>query len=204
MIDWGKLRPDHRQILEIVDARTSILDLGCGPGELMQLLEQEKKARIVGIEIDEKAVRECVEKGLSVFHGDIDSGLSEYRDKSFDYVILNQSLQQVAHVEKVLDDAIRVGNKVIVGIPNFAYYKSRLQLVLRGRMPVTASLPYKWFETPNVRFLTIYDFIDFCKKNRINIERKIFIGEKKKAFIFPNMFATTGLFVLSRKNGGEK
>lgn len=198
MTDLKIIRPDHKAILELVKEKTSALDLGCGSGDLMKLLSDLNNVKTVGIEIDEKAIYDCVAKGLSVFHGDIDSGLSEYRDKSFDYVILNQSLQQVSHVEKVLDDALRVGGKVIVGVPNFAYYRSRLQLGLLGRTPMTSSLPYFWYETPNVRSLTIYDFTDFCKKHNIRIEKKIYIGEKNRVHILPNLLANTGVFLLSK------
>ncbi len=199
-IDNQNVRPDHKAILELIKPRTSVLDLGSGTGELLHLLSKEKLVKGQGIEIDDKAVFASVEKGISVYHGDIDSGLAEYRDKSFDYVILNQSLQQIAHVENVVDDALRVGHQVIVGIPNFVYWKSRFQLSILGRTPITSNLPYKWYETPNVRFLTIYDFIDFCKRKNLRIEKKVYIGEKHRLFILPNLFANTGIFVLSRKD----
>jgi methionine biosynthesis protein MetW len=192
------IRPDHKAIAEIVKNGASVLDLGCGNGDLLYLLTSTKDIRGQGIEIDDKAIFECVEKGLSVFHGDIDSGLADYRDKSFDYVILNQSLQQVAHIDNVITDSLRVGKKVIVGVPNFAYYRSRMQVLLSGKMPVTSSLPYSWYDTPNVRFLTIRDFADYCRDRKINIEKKVFVGESKRVFIFPNMFASVGIFVLSR------
>lgn len=198
MIDWSKIRPDNRAILEMVEARTSVLDLGCGSGELMDLLEKEKKVKAVGIEIDDKAIYDCVAKGLTVHHGDIDSGLSEYRDKTFDYVILNQSLQQVKHIDPVIEDALRVGRKVIVGVPNFAFIRARVQLGLLGHSPMTSSLPYKWYETPNLRFLSINDFYDYCKEKKIKIEKTSFVGEKSKVYIFPNFFASVGIFLLSK------
>jgi len=197
-IEEKNIRPDHKAIARIVKNGSSVLDLGCGNGDLLYLLTNTKDVKGQGIEIDDRAIFECVEKGLSVFHGDIDSGLADYRDKSFDYVILNQSLQQVAHIDNVITDSLRVGKKVIVGVPNFAYYKSRLQVLLQGKMPVTSSLPYSWFDTPNVRFLTIRDFADYCRDKKIRIEKKVFVGETKKVFIFPNLFANVGIFVLSR------
>lgn len=129
---------DHAVILDLIKPQTTILDLGCGNGDLLYLLIKEKNARVQGIEIDEQAIYRCVAKGLNVFHGDVDSGLAEFNDKSFDYVVLNQSLQQILHVDKVLIDALRVGKKVIVGFPNFAHYISRLQMFFQGRSPQLA------------------------------------------------------------------
>jgi len=161
-------------------------------------LIRQKNVRGHGIEIDEQAIYKCVARGLNVFHGDIDSGLSEYKDKSVDYVILNQSMQQIRHVGRVLDDALRVGKKVIVGFPNFAYYKSRLQMFFLGRSPVTAALPYQWYETPNLHFLSTSDFIVYCRIKNINIERSIYLGNERRVVLSPNLFAQTGIFLLTR------
>jgi methionine biosynthesis protein MetW len=195
---YEDIRLDHRIILEFVNSHSSVLDLGCGAGELLYILVKEKNCRVQGIEINEQAIYKCVAKGLNVFHGDIDSGLAEYQDKSFDYVIFNQSLQQVRHIETVLTDALRVGKKVIIGFPNFAYFKSRLQIFFGGRTPVTSSLPYQWYETPNLHFLSISDFIEYCRKNKIKIEESVFIGNKKRVISFPNLFALNGLFLITK------
>lgn len=194
----NNIQLDHKVILDLVNSQSSVLDLGCGSGDLLYLLVKEKKARVQGIEIDDQAIYKCVAKGLNVFHGDIDTGLTEFRNKSFDYVILNQSMQQILHVDKVLTDALRVGKNVIVGFPNFAYYKFRLQMFFKGRAPVTASLPYQWYETPNLHFLSITDFKNYCRSKKINIKRSICIGEKKKALFFPNLFAQTGIFLITK------
>lgn len=191
------VRLDHKVISGLIPSGSSVLDLGCGNGDLLELLVKEKNVRAQGIEIDEQAIYSCVAKGLNVFHGDIDTGLSEYRDKSFDYVIFNQSLQQVKNIDGVLRDALRVGKKVIVGIPNFAYLRARLQLFFGGRAPVTKSLPYAWYETPNLRSLSIYDFVDYCRKKQINIEKSAYLSEKHRVFIFPNVFAVIGILVIS-------
>jgi len=192
------IRLDHRIIAELIAPGSSVLDLGCGTGELLYMLIKDIGAHGQGIEIDEQAIYTCVARGLNVFHGDIDSGLSEYPDRSFDYVILNQSLQQVRHVEPVLADSLRVGKKVIVGFPNFAHYSARLQLFFKGRAPVTASLPYQWYETPNLHFLSISDFFMFCRDKGITIERCEYIGDRGRLSRFPNIFAQTGLFVVCK------
>ena len=189
---------DHEVILSVIKPQSSVLDLGCGNGDLLYLLIKEKNAHVQGIEIDEQAIYKCVAKGLNVFHGDVDSGLAEFKDKSFDYVVLNQSLQQILHVDKVLIDALRVGKKVIVGFPNFAHYKSRLQMFFQGKSPVTGALPYQWYETPNLHFLSISDFKNYCHLKDINIERSVCIGQTRKIPFLPNLFAQTGIFLISK------
>lgn len=197
-MDIEKSRFDHRIIAGFVRDSSTVLDLGCGTGDLLHLLEEEKHTRGQGIEIDEQAIYSCVAKGLSVFHGDIDSGLAEYQDKSFDYVILNQSMQQIRHVDHVLTDALRVGKKVIVGIPNFAYYKARFQLFFGGRAPVTGGLPYQWYETPNLHFLSITDFIIYCRQKKIAIEQAAYASGTSRIFVLPNLLAQAGIFLVSR------
>lgn len=189
---------DHEVILGLIKPQATVLDLGCGNGDLLYLLIKERNARVQGIEIDEQAIYKCVAKGLNVFHGDVDSGLAEFNDKSFDYVVLNQSLQQILHVDKVLIDALRVGKKVIVGFPNFAHYKSRLQMFFQGRTPVTGALPYQWYDTPNLHFLSISDFKNYCRLKKINIERSVCIGQAKRVPFLPNLFAQTGIFLISK------
>ncbi|MFA4932826.1 MAG: methionine biosynthesis protein MetW [Candidatus Omnitrophota bacterium] len=189
---------DHAVILDLIRPQSTVLDLGCGNGDLLYLLIKERNARVQGIEIDEQAIYKCVAKGLNVFHGDVDSGLAEFSDKSFDYVVLNQSLQQILHVDKVLIDALRVGKKVIVGFPNFAHYKSRLQMFFKGRTPVTGALPYQWYDTPNLHFLSITDFKSYCRLKDIKIERSVYIGQTKMIPFLPNLFAQTGIFMISK------
>jgi len=196
--NYNTAKPDHKVITQVIPSGSSVLDLGCGEGDLLYLLVREKNVKARGVDIDERAIYKCVEKGLSVFHGDIDSGLADYNDKSFDYVILNQSLQQVRSLEPAIKSALRVGNKVIVGIPNFAHYKARYRIFLKGRTPVTNALPYQWYNTPNLHFLSIADFIDYCHAKEIKIEYSYFIGDKHRINMLPNLFAQIGIFVISR------
>ena len=191
------IRIDQKVIMEWIDNGSSVLDLGCGDGELLSRLIEEKQVRAQGIEISEQAIHQCVARGLSVFQEDIDTGLSEYGDKSFDYVILNQTFQQVKKPDFVLKEALRVGEKTIVGFPNFVHVSARFQIFFRGRVPVTNALPYEWYDTPNLHFLGIADFIDYCKESNIRIESSAFVRRNKKARLFPNLFAEIGLFLLS-------
>ena len=193
------LPPEYGIILEWIGAGSSVLDLGCGDGELLSLLVREKNVKAQGIEIDEQAIYRCVARGLSVFHQDIDNGLSEYGDHSFDYVILNQTFQQVEKPDVVLTETLRVGGKVIVGFPNFAHYRARLQIVFKGKAPITSSLPYEWHDTPNRHFLSISDFIEYCDKRNIKIEKSSFIGKHRSVKIFPNLLGLKGLFLISKE-----
>ena len=153
--------------------------------------------------MDEQAIYKCVAKGLSVFHGDIDSGLAEYEDNSFDYVIINQTFQQVKKPDVVLSEALRVGGEVIVGFPNFAHYKARYHLAIRGIAPITRSLPYQWYDTPNIHFLSIADFIYYCRKRDIKILKSFYLGENQPVKLFPNLVALLGIFLISKKKDNK-
>jgi len=190
---------EYQKILEWVSQGSSVLDLGCGNGELLALLVHGKNVRAQGIEIDEQAIYQCVAKGLSVFHEDIDNGLSEYGDKSFDYVILSQSFQQVKKPDAVLREALRVGKQVIISFPNFAYCSARFQIFFKGKAPVTLSLPYEWHDTPNIHFLSISDFIEYCRNREIQIQKAVYIGKGRTLKIFPNLLALIGLFLITNE-----
>ena len=191
---------DHRIIYSIIEPDSRVLDLGCGEGDLLYPLVRDKHIRAQGIELNDKAIQECVKKGLSVFQDDIENSLREYPDHSFDYVILNQSMQEVKKVDLVIQEAMRIGNKVIVGFPNFAYIKSRLMLFFQGKSPITGSLPYLWFDTPNVRFLSITDFKNFCAEKNIRIVEAHYLGEKKIVHFRPNLLAMNAIFVLTNNS----
>lgn len=188
---------EHQVIVDWVKQNSAVLDLGCGTGELMKLLIKERQVHAQGIEIDQQSIGECVAKGLSVFQQDIDTGLSEYGDKVFDYVILSQTLQQVKKPDFVLKEAIRVGKQVVVSFPNFVYYPVRFQIFFKGKVPVTASLPHEWYQTPNLHFLSINDFKNYCNQRNIIIINTAYLRKNKKVTIFPNFFAELGIFVLS-------
>jgi methionine biosynthesis protein MetW len=191
------VRLDHRIICDIIEPGSTVLDLGCGNGDLLVLLRLEKKVKGQGIELKESAIFACVEKGLSVFHMDFDTGLSSYPDKSFDYVILNQSLQETLHVEFVLQEALRVGKRVVVGFPNFAHLRARVQLFFRGRTPVTNALPHLWYNTPNLHFLSISDFERFTAERNIKVlERYYYFGSSLVRFL-PNLFAMNAIYVIN-------
>jgi methionine biosynthesis protein MetW len=191
-------KAEHEAILKWIESGASVLDLGCGDGELLSALIQEKQVRASGIELSEAAIHSCLDAGLNVFQEDIDSGLAEYADKSFDYVILNQTFQQVIKPDFVLTEALRVGHKTIVGFPNFCYLADRLQIFFRGRVPVTKSLPYEWYDTPNLHFLSIADFQAYCKKREITIEDAAYIAKSRRVRYLPNLLAEVGLFLLSK------
>lgn len=191
------IRLDHQIICRTVEQGAKVLDLGCGDGELLRLLVDKRQALVQGIEVSERAIYKCVEKGVSVFHGNIEAGLKDYPDKSFDYVILNQSMQELKNIDFVLQESLRVGKKAVVGFSNFAYYRARLRLFFRGKTPMTRSLPYRWHSTPNIHFLSITDFVDFCAEKDIRILARHFLTRDKTVKFLPNLFALNAIFVLT-------
>jgi methionine biosynthesis protein MetW len=191
-------RLDHQVICGIVEPGSKVLDLGCGNGELLHLLAAGQGSKVQGVEVNNDAIHACVEKGLSVFHSDIDSGLPYYPDQSFDYVILNQSLQEVKKVETVISESLRVGKKVIVGFPNFAHLEARIRMFFGGRAPIASSLPYEWYSTPNLRFLSIKDFRSFCRTKSYKILASHFLDSQGQVRVLPNLFAQNAIFVITK------
>ncbi|MEW6719335.1 MAG: methionine biosynthesis protein MetW [Thermodesulfobacteriota bacterium] len=197
----GGGRIDHDIILDLVPMGAKVLDLGCGDGSLLEKLVRTKDVRGSGIEISDEGVRACIGKGLAVMQGDIDLGLAEWPDRSFDYVILNQTLQAVRKPEVVLREMLRVGRKAVAGFPNFAYWKLRAYLLLRGRMPKTKFLPYEWYDTPNIHFCSVRDFDEYCESHGVRVERRIYISNDAEGRVLkgvlPNLFAETAVYLLA-------
>ena len=196
---FDSLRLDYKIIYEIVEPGSRVLDLGCGNGDLLYHLARDKNAKVQGIELDDEAIYQCVRRGLSVFNSDIKSGLVEYPDQSFDYVILNQSMQEVTNVDFIIHEALRVGRQVIVGFPNFAHISGRFMLFFKGNAPMTKALPHLWYDTPNVRCLSIDDFKNFCVEKKLCILKAYYLAEKKLVSFWPNLFALNAIFVLTGK-----
>ena len=192
------IRLDHNIIVDLIDAKSKVLDLGCGDGTLLSLLIEKKICKVTGLELDERAVFECLKKGLTVSQADFDSGIKDFSDQRFDYVILNESLQQVLRPKEVILEALRVGKKVIIGIPNFCHIQSRMQIFFGGKVPVTKNLPYEWYDTPNLRFLALKDFRKFCQDNQIHILKEIGLTHQGIVTFRPNLFANVGVYLLSK------
>lgn len=191
-------RLDHKIIIDLIDPKTKILDLGCGDGTLLSLLIEKKQCKATGLELDEKLVFECLKKGLTVSQADFDTSLADFSNGRFDYVILNESLQQVLHPREVILEALRVGRKVVIGIPNFCHIHSRVQIFFGGKVPVTSKLPYEWYDTPNLRFLALKDFHRFCKAHDIKILKEVGITDTGVVTFRPNLFANIGVYLLSK------
>ncbi|MYL96163.1 methionine biosynthesis protein MetW [Novosphingobium sp. FGD1] len=197
----ASLRPDLAVIAENVSPGSSVLDVGCGDGTLMQALQAGQGCATRGMEIDAANVGACVARGLSVIQGDADKDLAFYPDKSVDYAILSQTLQTTMRPDKVLDELLRIGRKAFVSFPNFAHWRVRVSLMWNGRMPVTRLLPVGWYETPNIHHLTINDFRALVKERGITVEGRWFLsGDQNCSAAAANFRAEHAVFLLSRGN----
>ncbi len=193
-----RTRIDYKIIAGVVSEGARVLDLGCVAGDLLKLLIDEKKVTGFGLELDEEKGLRMHRQGLSVHHGDIDSGLADYPDDSFDFVILSLTLQAVRKPKHVIQEMLRVGNKAIVSFPNFAYLPVRFQLGINGRMPITSDLPYSWYDSPNIHLTTIKDFWKFCSDSYVKVSEVYYLGNKGRIRLLPNLLAKSALFVLER------
>jgi methionine biosynthesis protein MetW len=190
-------RPDFAAIAGWVSMGSSVLDLGCGDGSLLQYLGDSRRVTGYGVEIDDDRVLACVKNGVNVIQGDLERGVSEFENGSFDYVILSQTLQAVRNSERVIADMLRVAREGIVTFPNFGYWKNRLQ-VLGGRMPVSDNLPYQWHDTPNVHLCTIADFERFCFEFGVKIlERKVLTNGRPVGML-PNLLGALAVYRFQR------
>jgi len=195
-----RARVDYELIESLIEPNTSVLDVGCGDGELLTNLIRDKNIKGEGIELNQELVLDCICRGLPVIQQDIDQGLGYCGDKSFDYVILSQTVQTVKNPEKVFTELLRVGKKVIVSFPNFAHWRCRAQLFLLGKAPVTKQLPFGWHDSPNIHFLSLKDFDEFCKKLGVKVEKKIPLSKTRLSPVrfAPNLFAEQVIYVTSK------
>lgn len=196
-----KRRLELDVILEVSEPAHSILDLGCGGGELLSRLHRRGHERVMGVEIAEEAIIACVQRGVDVVHADLNEGLSSFGDKQFDLVVLSRTLQVIQDVEGLLVDMLRVGRRCIVTFPNFAYHKLRKMFAEQGRAPVSPGvLRHKWYNTPNIRFLSIDDFEEFCTQRGILVHRRLTLDTEAGIEINnePNLNADLAIFVISR------
>ncbi|MGA1979410.1 MAG: homoserine O-acetyltransferase [Sedimentisphaerales bacterium] len=195
-----RARVDYERIESLIEPGSSVLDVGCGDGQLLVNLLRDKNIKGSGIEIDQELVLDCVCRRLPIIQQNVSEGLRFYGDKSFDYVILSQTLQTVKEPEKVFKELLRVGKKVIVSFPNFAHWRCRAQLILLGKAPVTGQLPLSWYDSPNIHFLSLKDFDQFCEKLGVKVEKRIPLGKAKIVPVrfAPNLFAEQVIYVTSK------
>jgi homoserine O-acetyltransferase len=191
-------RQDYAMMAEMVEPGSRVLDLGCGEGELLAWLKEKKGVSAQGVEIDPNKVRRAIARGVLAYQSDIEHGLADYPDGTFDFVILSQTLQEMRYPLRVLREMLRVGRHVIVAFPNFGHWTTRLSHLITGRSPRTELFPYDWYESPNLHFLTIYDFVLLCRAENWTIERQIFLRNDKQVTRLPNLLAEVGVFSIRR------
>ena len=198
------MKKEFKIISELIENNTRVLDVGCGDGTLMKYLKDKKNVDTRGLEISKKNVQDCTSKGLSVIEGNAEKDLHQFPNLSFDYVILSQTLQAFYNPEKVIDELLRVANKAVVTIPNFGHWKVRIHLLLKGTMPVTATLPNEWYNTPNLHMCTIKDFFNFCFKKKIELYKSIALNGEKTSTInigninIKNLSSELGVFLIKK------
>ena len=173
------MKKEFKVIAQIIQNNKRVLDVGCGDGTLMEYLKLNQQNDVRGLEPKKDLVQKCISKGLFVIEGDAEKELFQFPEKSFDYVVLSQTLQAFLFPDKVLEHLLRIGKQTIVSIPNFGYWKVRIHLLFKGTMPITKNLPNQWYNTPNLHMCTILDFINFCKDKKIKIDRSLCLTNEK-------------------------
>ena len=198
------MKNEFQVIAELIENDKKVLDVGCGDGILMDFLKKNKNTNIRGLEISKSKVQECIAKGLTVIEGNAEKDLKQFPDKSFDYLVLSQTLQAFLDPELVIKELLRVGKKAIVTIPNFGYWKVRLHLLLKGTMPITKRLPDEWYNTPNVHMCSIKDFFHFVKSKEIKIFKSLAVSNQNVSIIkdsnlpIKNLVADLGIFLIEK------
>ena len=191
-------RSDYAIIGDIIEPHTTVLDLGCGDGELLQWLVANKRVEARGVEISGEMVQRAIGRGVSVYQGNIDDGLVDYPNSVFDYVILSQTLQGTRHPRQVLREMLRVGRRAIVAFPNFGQWRMRLSMLMSGRAPRTPLFPHAWYDSPNIHFLTVHDFEELASIEGFVIERKYFLTGRHSVRALPNILAEVAVFLVRR------
>ena len=192
------LRPDLQIIAEFIPNGTRVLDLGCGDGDLLAWLAENKNVQGRGIEMSGARVQRAIARGVSVYQGDIDQGLADYPDQTFDYIILSQTLQETRQPLKVLTDILRVGRRAIVAFPNFGHWRVRVAHLASGRAPRTDLFPHEWYASPNIHFLTVLDFEELARRENWAIERRIFLAGHREVAMLPNLLAEVAVFLIRK------
>ena len=198
------MKEEFKIIANSIQREKSILDVGCGDGELMKFIYENISKKIRGLEISKDNVQKCIQKGLTVIEGNAEMDLQQFPNNSFDYVILSQTLQAFLNPEKVISDLLRIGKTSIVTIPNFGFWKVRFNLLFKGTMPVTKTLPNEWYNTPNLHMCSIKDFVNFCNKRKINLFKSLALTNNKVSLInkvnlnFKNLTSELGIFLIKK------
>ncbi len=196
LADRKSIRIDLQLIADMIEPNTRVLDAGCGNGTLLDYLGTFKQVDGRGIEISTEGVNACVSAGLSVIQGDVETDLKDYPDKSFDYVVLSQTLQAMRDPKEVLHQLTRIGNRAIISFPNFGYWKYRFYILFKGRMPVSDTIPYQWYNTPNIHFCTIRDFQLLAEEMGLTIEKKLSLGGASQ--LCSNWFGEQAVYLLKK------
>lgn len=195
------MRLDQTELENWIARGSRILDLGCGDGTLLKHLRDSKEASGYGLEIDPEQINACIDKGLNVIEQDLDQGLANFADDSFDTVIMAQAIQTMHYPHKVLDEMLRVGKECIVTFPNFGHWRARWHLAVHGRMPVSDLLPYEWYNTPNIHFCTFRDFEVLCREKNITVLHRQVVNEQSLNWfkdLSPNLFGETAIYHLCK------
>lgn len=199
MANHNTLRPDLKHIADQIKPGSRVLDLGCADGELLAWLQANKAVRGIGVDVDVMSIVSCVEKGLNVIQADMESGLQSFEDGSFDYVVLSLTIQAMHNIELILQEMLRVGKVGIVTFPNFGFWENRWQILI-GRMPVSETIPYEWYNTPNIHFCTVNDFDKLLSKMGMKVDKQVVLHQGETVDFLPNLFGSLALVQFSLAN----